>query len=141
MLIRRKFMHHTTIFFLGASSSENWTELKKDQLVRVGCDTCKIPEKCELTVFGSGSLPLIDTHLTRPDTQRWNFSKKDIIGLVTEPCPAKQEKCLAKTFFLKKIFQILWHFFFHFVTFDVGSLVLIMAKKYRKLPKSNFDFS
>ena len=55
MIIRGKFMHHTTIFFLGASSSENWTELKKDQLVRVGCDTCKIPEKCE-TVFGSSKL-------------------------------------------------------------------------------------
>ena len=77
MLIRRKFMHHTTIFFLGASSSENWTELKKDQLVRVGCDTCKIPEKCE-TVFGSSKL-ISTWHFQNLGRDEFFFSKKACI--------------------------------------------------------------
>ena len=44
--------------------------------MRVGCDTCKIPEKCE-TVFGSAELHLIDKHLTLPDENY--FSKRNHI--------------------------------------------------------------
>ena len=65
------------VFFLGG---ENWTGLKKDQLVRVGCDTCKIPEKCE-TVFGSLAASLfpflIDKHLTLADENRKSFFNRE----------------------------------------------------------------
>ena len=69
MLIREIYAPEEQQYFSWAG--ENWTGLKKDQLVRVGCDTCKIPEKCE-TVFGSGFSSvstLIDKHLTQPEEE------------------------------------------------------------------------